>query len=65
MLNKQFLKVYDLTSEICYLYEVKTDLENQGFRGFSYYLFSRTCGFEILRICFDLGGVSRLISNIR
>ena len=38
MLNKQFLKVGDLTSEICYLYEVKTDLENQGFRGFSYYI---------------------------
>ena len=38
MLNKQFLKVCDLPFEICYLYEVKTDLENQGFRGFSYYI---------------------------
>ena len=38
MLNKQFLKVCDLTSETYYLYEIKTDLENQGFRGFSYYI---------------------------
>ena len=57
-----FLQVWDLTSKIWYLYEIKTDLKIVDFEDSPIILFTESVGFAMMWICFDLVEVVGLIS---